>query len=930
MISELFKSKLDQSEQICQEIIKLSKELDSIAACQDPKLTADYNDDPVTVSHEHAGATLSITSFADNRAIFEPGTSQVGDSFRPPQIQASPIPIQNGLLPSSALNKHPQLRQPSPAEGLSNCTVQTSPHNHTNSSIVSTGGQWPSNEEIHQSTLQDSPHNPERPQSSLTSQCTSSQSSPVHHPPSQPSPAESSPSQSPPPQSTPQTCYSGLQIRYEMQDGVIRLLPTAEQWFDFPTFLQYAQRLDAEEAGISKVVLPEGVVGRSKPLRYTKQKGYSYSALPQSNGTFGIERKERKDAVKKSPKPADVPFGAMAVQTFEELLRKKSGLKDVVYCTDIAVREPKDRESLGLFTSPVWPLEGDRLRETRMRIPGIHWPYAYESYDSFGAPFAMHREDGDLHSINYLYEGDKYWVAVPRSQAELLEQKSKETNGSYYLSDCAQFLRQSATYFPTSILDEWNISYKVVHQKAGEVIITYPQVYHQGFSAGYTFAEAANYADQNWNIQGYRECDSRYCPEGFIRNSVLEFRDEDEEQHSEGSSDNDENHNSLAGETRTQARIDDHSAVKKRKSSPKKPVQSTAAANERGASSNKAAKRKPVGQDTPNKIPKIQRSLTNDASAFFSSLTPIPKNMKQPTNIYQIFTDRSESGNSDTIWLLTRLFFAIGSPDAFCQLRDACGASRQVKEHVILQSTKSISEAMQALDRLDITAITASILRRFYLTFLVTQRDEQESYHQSQRPKRVSRTQNFSYTNSDHDGRTATEQDCLRRADTIALTRLMANAYPSLKPTRKCNTATDDEYQKKLSSLKVRLRDGRNWHKMQQRLSPGILALVPTRGDYQIQNRELVSSPTSFVNFLIQNRVERLSTPQFSLFLEILIEFRGDFLRKVSGLVSQHICEILYRKDLNRRYVFETLDGDDLKQEHLDSENLMKFCELES
>lgn len=75
VISELFKSKLDQSEQICQEIIKLSKELDSIAACQDPKLTADYNDDPVTVSHEHAGATLSITSFADNRAIFEPGTS---------------------------------------------------------------------------------------------------------------------------------------------------------------------------------------------------------------------------------------------------------------------------------------------------------------------------------------------------------------------------------------------------------------------------------------------------------------------------------------------------------------------------------------------------------------------------------------------------------------------------------------------------------------------------------------------------------------------------------------------------------------------------------------------------------------------------------------------------------------------------------------
>jgi len=88
-----------------------------------------------------------------------------------------------------------------------------------------------------------------------------SQSSPVYHSPSQPSPAESSPSQSLSSQSTPQTCYSDLQIRYEMQDEVIHLLSTAEQWFDFPTFLQYAQQLNVKEAGISKVVLSEGVVG---------------------------------------------------------------------------------------------------------------------------------------------------------------------------------------------------------------------------------------------------------------------------------------------------------------------------------------------------------------------------------------------------------------------------------------------------------------------------------------------------------------------------------------------------------------------------------------------------------------------------------------------------------------------------------------------
>lgn len=542
----------------------------------------------------------------------------------------------------------------------------------------------------------------------------------------------------------------------------------------------------------------------------------------------------------------------------------------------------------------------------------------------------MHREDGDLYSINYLYEGDKYWVAIPQSHAELFERKSRETNGGYYRTECAQFLRHSATYFPTSALDEWNVPYKVAHQVAREVIITYPRVYHQGFSAGYTFAEAANYADQNWNIQGYQGCDSRYCSEGFIRKEMLEFLNEGEEQHSDESSEDDGNHDSLAEEKQTQARKDDNFAVKRRKLSPKKPVQSATAVKERGASSDKTAKRKPVSQDTPKKIPKLQRSFTNNASAFFSGLKPIPKSIIQPASIYQIFTDRSESGDSDTIWLLTRLFFAIGSPDAFYQLRDACSASRQVKELAASRSTNSISEAMQALDQLDITVITASILRRFYLTFLVTQRYERERHHQSQRPKRVLGSQNFSYTKSGYDTGTATKQDCLGRADTKALTELMAEAYPSLKPTWKRNIVTDDEYQKKLSSLKVRLRDGRNWYTMQQRLPPGILALVPTWGDYQIQNREFVPSPPLCVNFLIQIRVERLSIPLFTLFLDVLIEFRGDFLRTVSELVSQHICEILYRKDLNRKYVFETLDGNHLKQEHLDSNNFIKFCELDS
>ena len=76
-------------------------------------------------------------------------------------------------------------------------------------------------------------------------------------------------------------------------------------------------------------------------------------------------------------------------------------------------------------------------------------------------------------------------------------------------------------------------------------------------------------------------------------------------------------------------------------------------------------------------------------------------------------------------------------------------------------------------------------------------------------------------------------------------------------------------------------------------------------------------------------RVERLPRDLFWLFLDVLTEFRGEFLRAVSKLVSQHIFEILSRADLSRRYIFEN-EGNYSKQEPLDSNNFIKFCELDS
>jgi uncharacterized protein (UPF0371 family) len=65
------------------------------------------------------------------------------------------------------------------------------------------------------------------------------------------------------------------------------------------------------------------------------------------------------------------------------------------------------------------------------------------------------------------------------------------------------------------------------------------------------------------------------------------------------------------------------------------------------------------------------------------------------------------------MWLLTGHFFAIASPDAFYQLRDACTSIRENGASIVL-------------DNLEIAASTNSILRRYYLTRLVDYRTEEK------------------------------------------------------------------------------------------------------------------------------------------------------------------------------------------------------------
>ena len=74
--------------------------------------------------------------------------------------------------------------------------------------------------------------------------------------------------------------------------------------------------------------------------------------------------------------------------------------------------------------------------------------------------------------------------------------------------------------------------------------------------------------------------------------------------------------------------------------------------------------------------------------------------------------------------------------------------------------------------------------------------------------------------------------------------------------------------------------------------------------------------------------IKKLKESSFKLFLNILVEFRGNFLEKVGKLISLYIPKILKRENLSRKYIFKSINASFLKIP-LDSENLIEYYRLE-
>ena len=106
-------------------------------------------------------------------------------------------------------------------------------------------------------------------------------------------------------------------------------------------------------------------------------------------------------------------------------------------------------------------------------------------------------EDYNLYSINYLHFGaSKWWYIIPPEHGTRLERLVEAFSDIKCSSDAS--LRHKSTLIDPSFLSKWDIPFKLVEQKAGEFIVTFPFAYHMGFNAGFNCAEAVNFATPSW------------------------------------------------------------------------------------------------------------------------------------------------------------------------------------------------------------------------------------------------------------------------------------------------------------------------------------------------------------------------------------------------------------------------------------------------
>lgn len=164
-------------------------------------------------------------------------------------------------------------------------------------------------------------------------------------------------------------------------------------------------------------------------------------------------------------------------------------------------KDPSNPYATDPWNLTVLPFHNDSLfRHIKTDISGMTVPWVYVGM--IFSTFCWHNEDHYAYSANYQHFGaTKTWYGIPGDDADKFEAAMREAVPELFETQ-PDLLFQLVTLLTPEQLRKAGVRVYAIDQRAGQMVITFPQAYHAGFNHGFNFNEAVNFAPPDWEPYG--------------------------------------------------------------------------------------------------------------------------------------------------------------------------------------------------------------------------------------------------------------------------------------------------------------------------------------------------------------------------------------------------------------------------------------------
>lgn len=284
-----------------------------------------------------------------------------------------------------------------------------------------------------------------------------------------------------------------------------------------------------------------------------------------------------------------------------------------------------------------------------------------------------------------------------------------------------------------------------------------------------------------------------------------------------------------------------------------------------------------------------------------SQLFPLSNRTKAQQVYVRLYHKTSHAESKDLLFM-TRLYFAIASPEAISVTRCfSCSSTKIRRDCCALHRRYQFNHTSTTLNK---------IQRRILLMRLFDLRKDRKAYYK------------WLIDNTLANDEVRAGSVPRRRSSTRTLDELTSGNLLDLRYSAHRSSIVIDTHERKRQILKNWLHNAVNWDRLRKRFNTGILALVPSGGEYRIHNQRFVCLTRYTCSRSDTSSLEYLKSSKFSAFVEILDEDRGEYLREVGGAIDVHVQAMIGERDPPPPYRFETIDVGYIRRQKFDCPEL--------